>query len=771
MQKTLALLSMLLSVVALGADSRTELENEALKLLSEKYHGSNIRLSNPLFWSVSDDEYLAGLKKAINALKEVQYPADLSRFDTIYLSSKGNVDFYEPDSGKGSIYLPAKGSSGLYLSALSSRPTAEPHFKEAKDSASHQLIRYLSSSFSKESPFVKAGIEVCEKLKDNNFVTSSEVRSIVSKESSKTIKDVDIRDHDKGKWKAYRVKFESPPPGKLKVTVYYEKNKPEKVLLEVTKDDSWFANDIVKLWFDPNCFFTGGELFTYDSKRKSLIKRETIDGETNVTGTTYADREVLPLDQIYASCPKDGLTRDLNDLYKIAQRGDRVLVTILDQGIDYNHPEIAFKISRPGQKPTVTKNIVTPPVQVSKEFVASLETLIKEKSLPTEEQDKYVTRMSACFKKVSTFQCHQSNQPGNGALGSDYGILFRSMTDRVASNSITPLSEECQDLGPDLQKLWDSIDKRKEVSRDIGYSWCKYSKKDLETLDREIAALRTRLARNSVGWDFEDEDPRPYDYGDYLFNFFRSYDHGTHVASIAARGSDEIALLPMKYPKRNKEFMYDAILLAHDRGSRIVNVSLGSTDKKEWEGLERAIREFPDMLFICAAGNESKDNDITPHYPSSFSYPNVLAVAATAKDKEGELASFSNYGTSSVHIAAPGEDIEAALPEKEYGTHSGTSMAAPRVTNVAAKIKAINPRLSPQEIVEILRKSVTSHSDLRRKVLFGGTLNEKAALDLAVKSLPGLESCSLETVESKVSSILSPSEPILRKKTEGNHQR
>jgi hypothetical protein len=90
-------------------------------------------------------------------------------------------------------------------------------------------------------------------------------------------------------------------------------------------------------------------------------------------------------------------------------------------------------------------------------------------------------------------------------------------------------------------------------------------------------------------------------------------------------------------------------------------------------------------------------------------------------------------------------------------------MATPYVTNIAAKIKAINPSLSPTEIINIMGRSVTKTQELKDKTRFGGVVNERGALELAVKSLPGLSNCSLEVIDEKISSIKAPEEPILKK--------
>ncbi len=97
------------------------------------------------------------------------------------------------------------------------------------------------------------------------------------------------------------------------------------------------------------------------------------------------------------------------------------------------------------------------------------------------------------------------------------------------------------------------------------------------------------------------------------------------------------------------------------------------------------------ILFIAAAGNDSNDNDSNESYPSSYAISNVISVAAT--DHNDRLASFSNYGKKSVHVGAPGVDILSTLPGNKYGKLSGTSMATPHVSGLAAVIASVRPDL------------------------------------------------------------------------------
>jgi subtilisin family serine protease len=107
--------------------------------------------------------------------------------------------------------------------------------------------------------------------------------------------------------------------------------------------------------------------------------------------------------------------------------------------------------------------------------------------------------------------------------------------------------------------------------------------------------------------------------------------------------------------------------------------------------------------------------------------PNVVSVAAL--DRNDALTSFSNFGAKTVHIAAPGKDILSTWLGDEYREASGTSMATPQVSGVAALIVATNPKISVTELRKRLLKCVDKLDSLSGKVSSGGRLNAAKALD------------------------------------------
>ena len=150
--------------------------------------------------------------------------------------------------------------------------------------------------------------------------------------------------------------------------------------------------------------------------------------------------------------------------------------------------------------------------------------------------------------------------------------------------------------------------------------------------------------------------------------------HGTHCAGIIGAEGDNgegiaginwnVSIMPLKFLGRGgfgtTKNAIEAINYAIDRKQkgvnvRVINASWGSTSYSR--ALEDAIRAAGEqgILFVAAAGNSSTDNDKRAHYPSNYDLPNVISVAAL--DRTDSMASFSNYGVKTVHIAAPGREI------------------------------------------------------------------------------------------------------------------
>jgi subtilisin family serine protease len=131
------------------------------------------------------------------------------------------------------------------------------------------------------------------------------------------------------------------------------------------------------------------------------------------------------------------------------------------------------------------------------------------------------------------------------------------------------------------------------------------------------------------------------------------------------------------------------------------------------------------ILFVVAAGNSSSDNDAQPAYPANYAVDNIISVAAI--DPNGNLADFSNYGATTVHIAAPGVAIESHTM-KGLESWDGTSMATPHVTGVAALLWSQDASQTYLQIKSRILASARPLAGLRGRVATGGMVNAYYAL-------------------------------------------
>src|SRR4051795_4044224 len=239
----------------------------------------------------------------------------------------------------------------------------------------------------------------------------------------------------------------------------------------------------------------------------------------------------------------------------------------------------------------------------------------------------------------------------------------------------------------------------------------------------------------SSGHDYVDGDNTPSDQNG----------HGTHVAGIiGAVGNNGIgvagvawkaSILPVRVLNASGSGSVSTVVNGYNyaagHGAKIVNVSLGGDAPSQTE--YDALRNASNTLFVVAAGNDGVNVDTTDSYPCAYDLPNVLCVAATGADDQ--LASFSDYGATSVDLAAPGVDILSTYPTAlspdpsfPYKWLSGTSMATPEVAGAAALVLDQDPTLTPWQLREKLTSSAEKVPALEGKVASGGRLDVAAAL-------------------------------------------
>lgn len=272
----------------------------------------------------------------------------------------------------------------------------------------------------------------------------------------------------------------------------------------------------------------------------------------------------------------------------------------------------------------------------------------------------------------------------------------------------------------------------------------------------EAAALKTEIT------SLPPDKVRPFFAG---LDEFTSYAHGTHVAGIALRGNPTARLLvcrvtldddskqgaPSVSLAEDTAAMYrQSVAYFQKRGVRMVNISwivplagidygishsgVGGTPAEQHalagkiygimsQGFADAVQAAPDILFVVAAGNDNQNVLFDSSYPAGLKAPNLVVVGAV--DGAGDETSFTSFGN--VDVYADGVDVPSFVPGGATLKLSGTSMAAPQVTNLAAKILAEHPGLSVAQLKAAILHGADPHTVGGRTIRL---LNPKKTLDL-----------------------------------------
>jgi subtilisin family serine protease len=275
----------------------------------------------------------------------------------------------------------------------------------------------------------------------------------------------------------------------------------------------------------------------------------------------------------------------------------------------------------------------------------------------------------------------------------------------------------------------------------------RYTHQDLTAqMWRDPAATNFICGTNAVAGNSDPMDDSVDQYGD-------PEGHGTHVAgTIGAAANDgnphvgvawNVRLMACKFIGPDGGFVSDEIeclQFALAKGARIINASYGDFyySQAEYEAI-RSLRDRG-VLFVAAAGNNALNDDSwLRSYPASLDLYNIIAVAAV--DRADNLAYFSNYGQSTVHLGAPGVDIFSCINSSNtaYASYAGTSMATPHVSGAAALLLARYPNATLTELRRRILDGVVQIPSLTNKTATGGRLNLYNSLVTAPKGILEVE--------------------------------
>jgi hypothetical protein len=311
---------------------------------------------------------------------------------------------------------------------------------------------------------------------------------------------------------------------------------------------------------------------------------------------------------------------------------------------------------------------------------------------------------------------------GNGYVDDVHGIAYDIYAERT-TGMLCPL-DEAADRIPQVMKYMKGF---MDLQAAVDSTEASALKRHLGTLDQA-----------DVRGFFED------------LGLAGNYAHGTHVAGLMVNGNPFARLLiarlsydhrmipvarTVEWGARDGAKCRDTVEYFKQQGVRVVNMSwgeaqqdaedsleangIGETAEKrremarqvfalQKEGLYEAIKNAPNILFICAAGNADNDVEFDQTIASCFDLPNLLVVGAV--DQAGDPTGFTSTGRT-VQVYANGFEVESYVPGGERMKFSGTSMASPNVANLAGKILARNPRLTPPEVIKLIKKGAEKRTE------------------------------------------------------------
>ncbi|NNK11114.1 MAG: S8 family serine peptidase [Flavobacteriaceae bacterium] len=452
------------------------------------------------------------------------------------------------------------------------------------------------------------------------------------------------------------------------------------------------------------------------------------------------------------------------------KKGDKVIVAVLDSGIDLTHEDIDEVIwtnrdEKPGNGIDDDGNGYVDDVHgynfLGEAYNEQLElTRIlrlnlgdealrakAKKKLDEELKEATETRQMILSTKQQTEQIldvvKQSHQAVSQKLGKD-----NYTKEEVAAITTTD---------PSLQRSMNVVQQMfsygESIPQVIGLI-----EGDIERADEGLAYYNEKIdyhlnvdfnGRAAVGDD-------PYDITDTNYgngnpsNRVEDESHGTHVAGIIAAernnglGANGVAnnveIMSVRAVPNGDEYDKDvalAIRYAVDNGAKIINGSFGKafSPNAEWVYDAIAYAAENDVLIVHAAGNDGLDLDKptnegypNDHKNSDSEYADNLITVGAINDTYGSemVASFSNYGSNNVDVFAPGGSVYSTMPGSEYEFQGGTSMAAPAVSGVAALIRSYYPNLSAAEVKNILMDSGLS---TKLEVVVAGDPGKAKAFD------------------------------------------
>ncbi|KAA5827469.1 S8 family serine peptidase [Algibacter amylolyticus] len=461
---------------------------------------------------------------------------------------------------------------------------------------------------------------------------------------------------------------------------------------------------------------------------------ELTDAEAHNWGHLDLVKDTIPgmsVDKAYAEIIKN-------------KKGKKVIVAVIDSGIDIDHEDLNDVIwTNKDEIPNNGKdddnngyvddvhgwNFLGEGYNEQLEFVrilASGDTSNPDYAAAKAEYDSEYQKWLG--RKTQYEQIYQQLQTADAALTKHFGKKDYTKKEVAAIKTENESLAQAQQIANYM--LNNGMDSMTDAVKEI--------ENGLESINERLNYNLNKDFKGRVNGDNPDDMSTKF-YGNGNVKPVKiTESHGTHVAGIIAaernngKGANGVAnnveIMSIRAVPNGDEYDKDvalAIRYAVDNGASIINGSFGKSFSTHSDWVRDAITyaSEKDVIFVHAAGNDSKDVDTEPNFPddnvnyNEISNTYIRVGALAPKYGSSMVAGFSNYGKQNVDVFAPGASVYSTTPENDYQTKGGTSMAAPGVAGVAALIRSQYPSLSAAQVKQIIMDSGLA---INSKVIVGG---------------------------------------------------
>jgi subtilisin family serine protease len=433
------------------------------------------------------------------------------------------------------------------------------------------------------------------------------------------------------------------------------------------------------------------------------------------------------LDIVNDTVPGMSVDRAYTELLK-KRKGTKIIVGVVDSGLDVDHPDLKGHIwtntnEIPGNNIDDDKNGFVDDIHGwnflgdATDMNLELTRIVKKGDDGSEEYKKAKAELD---KKI--LELKQQKPQVNMIAKADQDIRSYLKKETYTKEDLKGISTTDAGLNRSKMMMMSIATQAGDAFQEEIKSYVEYVNDHLNyNLNVEFDG------RKVIGDNPEDINDKNYGNGNVKGPDVEDALHGTHVAGIIAqvRGNEiggdgvvakNVEIMAIRAVPNGDEYDKDialAIRYAVDNGAKVINGSFGKdySPHKEWVWDAIKYAESKDVLIVHAAGNDSKNIDVEPNFPTDEVNgkeiaDNLITIGALDTDTGSKIvADFSNYGQKNVDIFAPGAKIYATIPNNKYKYEQGTSMAAPNAAGVAALIRSYYPQLTASQVKHILMDS------------------------------------------------------------------